>query len=168
MSAPPSLGGPGSRVDAFEHEWAHLRALTYDFIHAVPDARWETSPHPRFAPFNKQLRHLIGVQGVYHAGFRSGSADFSSKHAHYTGGLARDELLAGLRDKDDELREILLHLRTDDAASFAIDFFGASMDFVRYSYVMVQHEAIHHGQWSFYATFGEFETPGSWKLNWGL
>lgn len=27
---------------------------------------------------------------------------------------------------------------------------------------------IHHGQWSLYAAFGGFETPPSWKLNWGL
>ncbi len=157
-----------ARVDAFRHEWSHLRALTYEFIGAVPDTGWEISPHERFAPFNKQVRHLIGVQGVYHAGFRSGSADFAQKHAHYTGGLSRPELLEGLRNKDAELEQILAHLSEDDAAGFAIDFFGNRMDFVRYSYVMVQHEAIHHGQWSLYAALGGFETPGSWKLNWGL
>ncbi len=34
--------------------------------------------------------------------------------------------------------------------------------------VILQHEAIHHGQWSLYAALGGFETPPSWKMNWGL
>jgi hypothetical protein len=25
------------------------------------------------------------------------------------------------------------------------------------------HEALHHGQWSFYATLGGFETPDGWS-----
>jgi hypothetical protein len=32
----------------------------------------------------------------------------------------------------------------------------------------VQHEAIHHGQWSVYASLAGFDTPVSWRTSWGL
>jgi hypothetical protein len=33
---------------------------------------------------------------------------------------------------------------------------------------VIQHEAIHHGQWSVYASLAGFETPLSWRNEWGL
>lgn len=33
---------------------------------------------------------------------------------------------------------------------------------------VIQHEAIHHGEWSVYASLAGFETPRLWKVNWGL
>ena len=56
----------------------------------------------------------------------------------------------------------------DGAAGFEIDFFGHRRGFARYGAVMLQHEAIHHGEWSFYAALGGFATPKGWRLNWGL
>jgi hypothetical protein len=35
--------------DGFLPSWRHSRQLTFDFIAAVPDARWDWSPHPRYA-----------------------------------------------------------------------------------------------------------------------
>jgi hypothetical protein len=32
----------------------------------------------------------------------------------------------------------------------------------------VQHEAIHHRQWSFYAAQGGFAVPDLWRVQWGL
>src|SRR4030095_10398297 len=155
-------------IGQFEDAWTDVRRLTYEFIDHVPDARWDASPHPRFAPFNKQVRHMICVQGVYHQGFIARRADFRAKHSHYAGALDRESLRAGLRAKDAELARILDGFRTDDAASFEIDFFGKVRGFLRYGAILVQHEALHHGQWSFYAALGGFDSPKSWQLNWGL
>ena len=156
-----------SAVEAFEQAWRDVRGLTYEFVETVPDARWEYSPHPAFAPLHKQVRHLICVQGVYNQGLSERVADFSRKHAHYAGPLERSALVAGLRAKDTQLREIIDGLR-HSVADFSIDFFGKHMSFTRYVDVMLQHEALHHGQWSMYAALGNFETPIGWKLNWGL
>ncbi len=49
-----------------------------------------------------------------------------------------------------------------------IDFFGRERRFARYVALFVQHESLHHGQWSLYAALGGFDTPIGWKLNWGL
>ena len=57
--------------------------------------------------------------------------------------------------------------RIPDEGEYVIEFYGRS-PLASYLSVISQHEAIHHGQWSFYATLGGFETPPGWKLNWGL
>jgi hypothetical protein len=49
-----------------------------------------------------------------------------------------------------------------------IDFFGSQISDVDYLYGYVQHEAIHHGQWSLYAAQGGHATPDLWRLQWGL
>jgi hypothetical protein len=157
-----------SAVEQFEEAWADVRRLTLEFLDGVPDSRWDFSPHSRYAPFNKQVRHLICVQGCYHFGLVEQRVDFAAKHSHYSGGLDRASLRAGLVEKDTELKAILDSLRANDASSISIDFFGKARGFSRYGAIMVQHEALHHGQWSFYASLGGFETPIGWKFNWGL
>ena len=49
-----------------------------------------------------------------------------------------------------------------------IDFFGRAFSFADVTYTIVQHEAIHHGQWSVYALRGGFQTPRTWRVEWGL
>jgi hypothetical protein len=43
--------------------------------------------------------------------------------------------------------------------------------FALFTWEFVQHEAIHHGQWSVYASLAGFDTPLSWRmsapLTWG-
>jgi len=153
---------------AFREAWADLRRLTYEFSEAVPAERWHATPHPAYAPFAKQLRHMVCVQGVYHQGLREGKVDFARKHEQYAGSLERAELLAALRAKDAELETILAGLGDRGAAELVVDFFGRTRSFTRYTAIMLQHEAIHHGEWSFYANLGGFPTPLGWKLNWGL
>ena len=157
-----------SSIEQFREAWSDVRGLTYEFIEAVPEAAWGFSPHSYFAPFSKQVRHLVCVQGAYQQGWREGVADFSRKHAHYGGPLERGALLAALREKDAELETILAAIEARGADEFAIDFFGRTRGFVRYGAIMLQHEALHHGQWSLYAALGGFETPIGWKINWGL
>lgn len=153
---------------AFRQAWADLRRLTYEFVDAVPAERWSYSPHPSFAPFCKQLRHMVCVQGVYQQGLREGHADFARKHEQYQGSLERPELIAASRRMDAALEDILEGLGDAGASRFEIDFFGHHWGFARYAAVLLQHEAIHHGQWSLYAALGGFATPLGWKLNWGL
>jgi hypothetical protein len=43
-----------------------------------------------------------------------------------------------------------------------------SFTFALFTWEFVQHEAIHHGQWSIYASLAGFETPLSWRASWGL
>jgi uncharacterized damage-inducible protein DinB len=156
-----------SAIDSFQPSWQHTRQLTYDFIAAVPEARWDWSPHPRYAPLNKQFRHVLCVQGVYVDGLRNRTTQFGAKHAHYTGTLDRDSLVSGLRHMDETLAAALAQIKVSGENDYVIDFYG-KQKLGSYLNVFLHHEALHHGQWSFYATLGGFETPASWKLNWGL
>ena len=40
--------------------------------------------------------------------------------------------------------------------------------FALFTWEFVQHEAIHHGQWSMYASLAGFDTPLSWRTSWGM
>ena len=156
-------------VDDFSSTWRHVRGeLTYDFVRAVPDAQWTASPHPRYRTFAKQVRHLICVQGVYLHGLNERVADFGKKHSYYDGPLDRASLMQGLQDKDTALRAALANIAKDGEGKFEIDWFGQRIGLARYLHVLIQHESIHHGEWSFYATLGGFATPVSGQMNWGL
>jgi hypothetical protein len=165
-------------VEDFRRRFDFLQHMTIDFVNAVPDKYWDFSPQPPepesdipagrhgsgFAPFCKQLRHVVCVRGVYADALVTGRADFASKHAHYAGGLGRDELVVALVDSH---RNLLAKFDAADAGS-RIDFFGAAFTLGDLAYTVVQHEAIHHGQWSIYAALAGFETPVSWRQEWGL
>ena len=166
-------------IDDFRRRSEFIHRMTTDFVAAVPNEYWEYSPvlvdpsaqvtdplrhGSGFAPFCKQLRHVVCVRGVYNAAMLSKRADFSKKHDHYTGGLNREELLAALIGKQQELIAGLESVDTETP----IDFFGRAMSFGDFTYTVVQHEAIHHGQWSIYAALAGFETPLSWRFEWGL
>ena len=107
---------------------------------------------------------MVCVRGVYNAAMVTKKADFTQKHDHYTGPLTREALLPALIDKQ---RQFLAALKTLDTET-PIDFGGTAFTFDDFAYEVVQHEAIHHGQWSVYASLGEFETPLSWRASWGL
>lgn len=153
-----------SVIDDFRARCEFLQRMTLDFVEAVPDEHWDFSPHKRFAPFSKQLRHVVCVRGVYNDGLETKRADISKKHSHYSGGLSRGELAAALVEKQHDLLSILDSVDTEAP----IDFFGRAFGFVDFTYTMVQHEALHHGEWSIYASLAGFETPLSWRLEWGL
>ena len=138
--------------------------MTLDYLRDVPEEHWDFSPHERFAPFAKQLRHVVCVRGVYSDALVTKRADFSKKHSFYSGPLTREELMRALVEQQNELLTIL---DTVDADA-PIEVFGRSFGFVDFTYTMVQHEALHHGEWSVYASLAGFETPLSWRLQWGL
>lgn len=166
-------------VDDFIRYSGTLHRLTVDFIRVVPDARWDYTPDPPgragqpksdhrigrgFAPFRKQVRHLVCVRGVYNDALRNRWVDWARKHDHHTGPLTREALLAGLEDQQGTLLDVL----RDVDVQAPIDWGGTPFPFPYFTWEWVQHEAIHHGQWSLYASLGGFETPLSWRTSWGL
>jgi DinB superfamily len=166
-------------VDDFRRRLQHLYAMTVDFIEVVPSDRWDFSPDPSagaavshdplrhgvgFAPFSKQLRHVVCVRGVYNAALLTKKADFAKKHDHFRGPPSRAALLAALAEKQSDLLAMLDTVDTN----VPIDFFGTPFSFGDFAFTVVQHEAIHHGQWSIYAALGGFRTPLSWRNEWGL
>jgi hypothetical protein len=157
----------GSVIESFLPNWKHARSLTRDYIEAVPEHRWNWTPNPRYASLDKQFRHMICVQGVYVDGLENGKADFARKHAHYSGPLQRDAILDGLEQIDTRMFAAVDAIASAGEDDFTIDFYGPRT-LGSYLNGFLYHEAIHHGQWSYYATLGGFETPQSWKLNWGL
>jgi hypothetical protein len=77
-------------IDDFGRYSNVLHGLTVDFVRAVPDDKWDFTPVPPrragrapalyrmgqgFAPFSKQLRHVVCVRGVYNAALATGRVD---------------------------------------------------------------------------------------------
>lgn len=166
-------------IDDFKRYARVLHKLTVDFALVVPDDRWDFAPEPPgqpvrakapyrighgFAPFCKQLRHVICVRGVYNDALATKRVDWTRKHEHYTGSLARMELITAL---DEKLRDLLAILGTVNTDA-SIDWNGTPFTFALFTWEFVQHEAIHHGQWSVYASLAGFDTPASWRASWGL
>ncbi len=157
-------------IDDFVRSWEHARAMTYDFIDAVPASQWHFSPHPTCAPLAKQFRHMIWVSGCYNDGLENGVLDLSKKKTFYAGGLDRDEIVAGLRATDAELTRILRDVEATGVKDRRVElpFLGRAMRFGEFAAVVIRHESLHQGLWSLYARIGGFATPNSWQFNWDL
>src|SRR5689334_13039973 len=155
-------------IDDFARYSKVLHAMTLDFVRAVPDDKWEFTPDPPrrssrtpaphrigagFAPFCKQVRHVVCVRGVYNDALVTQRVDWSRKHYHYGGPLTREALLGDLEQKQQGLLEIL---QTVDVHA-TIDWGGTPFTFALFACEFVQHEAIHHGQWSIYASLAGFD-----------
>ena len=154
-------------IETFLPSWQHARGLTLDFIRTVPDERWDWTPHPRYAPLAKQFRHVLCVQGVYVDGLVNRVASFAAKHSHYAGPLERQALLDGFAAMDERLERTLHAIGAAEEEQFEVEFYGRQK-LRTYLNTFLYHEALHQGQWSFYASLGGFETPRSWQTNWGL
>jgi hypothetical protein len=155
-------------VEQFERTWFYTRSLTNDFLDTIPDDKWNYTHHPKFSVLSKQFRHVASVYGVYIAGFKNSSADFTKKHSHYTGALSKADIKADLLKKDEKLKIVLNELKTSDLSQFRLNFFGNHLSFTEYTHILIQHECMHIGIWSNAAAFGEFPLPQSWKDEWGF
>jgi len=166
-------------IDDFVRYSEVLHRLTADFVRAVPENKWDFTPDPPaksgrapaphrigegFAPFCKQLRHVVCARGVYNAALATRKVDWTRKHEHYVGPLTREALLAALDDKQRHLLATLQTVNIDEP----IDWDGTPFSFALFTWEFVQHESIHHGQWSIYASLAGFDTPLSWRMSWGL
>lgn len=154
-------------LQAFADRWHHVNAMTVEFATCVPDHSWDSSPLSGFAPFSKQLRHVVCVRGVYNEGLEVKRVRFDRKHEFYQGALERTALIEALEETNGELIAKLPALPPDLFES-SIDFLGSRVSHAQYLYGYIQHEAMHHGQWSLYAASGGYETPEIWRLQWGL
>jgi hypothetical protein len=96
------------------------------------------------------------VRGAYRSGITDGKPDFSRKHDHYSGSLDRSALLAALDQQHIALAEALRTVTTDDPAK-TVDFAGRPSSLLEYTYVIIQHEGVHFGEWSLYASLAGFE-----------
>jgi len=145
--------------------------MTVDFVDAVPDDRWAFTPDPpradrqggRLGPFCRQLRHVISIRDVYIDAMITKKADFSKRHRHY-GDLTREALRPALIASHERFLATLDTIDTE----VPIKFGDTAFSFANFACEVVQHESIHHGQWSVYAYLGDFETPGSWQAGWKL
>jgi hypothetical protein len=97
-------------------------------VDAVPDESWNTTPHERFAPFAKQVRHVAGVRGVYAEGIATRRIDFARKYEQYTASLERADLRAGLVQQHETLLGAIDGLSPADLAAWSMDFFGQPLD----------------------------------------
>jgi hypothetical protein len=99
---------------------------------STPDPPGRSGPPPApqrigdgFAPFCKQLRHVVCVRGVYNAALATRKVDWARKHEHYAGPLTREALLAALNDKQ---RHLLANLEALDIDA-SIDWNGTPFTF---------------------------------------
>jgi cytochrome c peroxidase len=83
------------------------------------------------------------------------------------GGPETLSFMPKLEGLDDKQRQLLATLETVDIDA-PIDWDGTPFTFALFTWEFVQHEAIHHGQWSIYASLAGFDTPLSWCASWGL
>jgi len=149
----------------FLRRWQHERGMTREFLATMPDECLDLRPDASFSTVREQAAHLVECQGCYHAAFVGAPVDFRRKAEFTPAHADRDALLAALASMDDELERLLAAL---DADAFSIDWFGNRIGFWEYCAVLLQHEALHHGQWSAHARLGGWEPPVGWILNWGL
>jgi uncharacterized damage-inducible protein DinB len=155
-------------IEQFEKTWFYNRQISSDFLDAIPEDRWNYTHHTNYATLDKQFRHMACVYGVYIDGFRHQAVDFKKKHSHYLGPLEKNSIKEDLRNKDEQLKNVLNDLKKTGIENFKLDFFGVSMSFTEYTHVLIQHECMHIGIWSNAAASAGFELPKSWKSDWGF
>ena len=107
---------------------------------------------------------VVRGRGVYNAAMLTKKVEWSRGGEHYSGPLTREALLAALEDMQ---RQFLASLDSVDAA-VPIHYGDTPFTFDNVLYEMVQHESIHHGQWSVYAAVAGFDTPKSWQTGWKM
>ena len=153
-------------LDDFRQYSAWLHRMTTDFIEAIPEDKWEFTPDSggKFGSFAWQLRHVVRVRGVYNEALAEKRVDWGRSREHYEGPLTREALLEALHEQQSRLSTTLDSVDPD----VVIDWDGTPFTFATFTWEFVQHEAIHHGQWSLYAQLAGFDTPASWQQSWRL
>jgi uncharacterized damage-inducible protein DinB len=168
MGEPSDVATHRNPIDDFVVRWAHVRGMTREFLESAPDSLLDFVPAPGFVSVRDQASHLVEVQGVYQEVLAEGElVDFSHKSRYTPAGTEPDVILAALARMDADLEQQLDGLRPH-AATWTVDWFGSQIGVAGFGAVLIQHEALHHGQWALHAHLEGSPVPIGWLLNWSL
>src|SRR5256885_14165618 len=70
---------PTAEIAQWVDAWRQTRALTYDFLRALPYAVMNFSPHPEFGTLARQIRHAADIESAYVTAIQSGKMDFAGQ-----------------------------------------------------------------------------------------
>ena len=155
-------------VEAFKEHWDHIHEMTVEFAAALPDAAWRSHLMRASRPSPSSFGMSSVCAASTTTASRQGEQTFHVSMSTTPSDLTREALAAGLEEQRRELAAILEDADRLEAPAFAVDLMGAELGFAAFTYVMVQHEAIHHGEWSLYAAQSGFPVPSLWTVQWGL
>lgn len=158
---------PTSEIAEWVRAWQSTRQLTYDFLHALPYAVMNFSPHPEFGTLIRQIRHVADIQACYIAGIKSGKMDFQVQPRQRALEQSKEHVEAYLRHLDEELISVLRAL-PDDQRARPIDWGSSRITLLQHLTWLLQHETLHHGMWVFYAKVADLPLPQSWRGAWNL
>lgn len=166
MPSASSLPSPAV-IDDFVVRWTFVRGMTIEFLEFASDECLDFRPTDKFMTIREQAAHLVEVQAMYQFAFAGEEIDFARKSEFTPNGTDAASLVQALGKQDAVLHSHLDRLR-DDPDAFSIDWYGAELGLSGFGAVFIQHEALHHGQWTAHTALGGFPTPTGWILNWGL
>ena len=134
-----------------------------DLLTSMSEADLKFSPSENVGPLWKQFRHMGRVQECYLKAIDSGTIEFKTDGATYSGLGSQRSLCEYLQRLDHQLYN---RLRESDRPS-SIDWFGEQVSLEEHVDRLVSHEELHHGQWIIYAKLMNKAFPASWAV-WGL
>ena len=154
-------------IDDFLVRWTFVRGMTTEFLESASDDCLDFRPTEKFMTIREQAAHLVEVPAIYQLGFAGEETDVARKPEFTPRQTDAASLVRALADQDEVLQSNLERLRADPEA-FSIDWYGSTLGVSGFGAVFIQHEALHHGQWTSIAYLGGFPRPLGWLLNWGL
>ena len=144
------------------NEVVHLRALTLDLLHEIPESFFVYTPDNSMSVLWKVFRHIGRVDENYTDAIRSGSVQFDSSTGSYTGANNREALIRYLQTTLDTLCEVVGQCKHDAH----INWFGEHCSINNHLLRLATHESLHHGQFILYARAAQVPLPSSWS-SWG-
>jgi uncharacterized damage-inducible protein DinB len=144
--------------------WRSARALTYDFLHSLPYAIMNFSPHPGFGTLARQIRHIGEIQACYLGAITTGQMDFAARPRQRALEQSKERLMAYLQEQDAGLRNVL----GEADVTRPIQWSSGTVTLLTHLLRLLQHETLHHGMWIFYAKIAELDLPQSWREAWNL
>jgi len=154
-------------VGEFSRNWQYARNLTYSLLEVVSADNLGFSPHHEFGTLGRQLWHCGHVQECYRQAMVSGDMVFGLLTPDKELEVDPEALAGFLEELDDDLAATLRGLR-DYTAVIDWGLEEENPELRAHLIWLLQHETLHHGQWSLYARLGGFEVPETWRDAWGM
>jgi uncharacterized damage-inducible protein DinB len=158
---------PTPELAQWAQTWEQTRRLTYDLLHTLPYPVMNFSPHPEFGTLIRQMRHAADMQARYIAAIRSGRMEIRGQSRQRALEQSKENLEAYMRYLDSDLLEVLRGLTPDQLAR-RIEWGTTTPTLLQHLMRLLQHEALHHGMWAFYAKIADLPLPPSWQEAWEL